>query len=608
MQISDLVGQYNNSTQKPQVTGTTGTKKLASTLQEMKAGSIFEGTVNSIKNGQVVLGLSNGQTVTARLDGKVALSVGSSMFFLVKTNEGGTIAIRPYTVGGNSMNLTLMDALKAANLPIDERNLAMVNAMMEEQMSIDRESLTGMFRMVAANPDVDVKSLIQMQKLEIPITPENTSQFQNYMMDKQAITQTLDQFMAEIPDVIAGKDFSGGKMQQMAREILSIVTEGLPDSVDLPSADIASAGAALESVLPAGEALESAAASGAAFTASVEADGVVPETNPKTAEQAETTQLSSAEENPDSAEEILPQNDSNAQPKAENLMARGADSIKSEIPFTLGNVLNREQIQSLENLFSEIMPKNDDGEHTQMTFSGNDSTVAVLNALLERLSGGESIEKDTLTRLFSGKEFHALVKDALEQQWLLKPEDLKDSSKINRLYEKLENQMERIENVVKASGQESANVTQLAQNIRSNVEFMNQINEAYTYVQIPLKLSGQSASGELYVYTNKKKLAEGADELSAFLHLDMDHLGSTDVSVKLRGRQADTRFYFDNDEAYNLVEANIGKLEARLNAKGYNCKITVVNEGKHVNFVEDFLKKDQPSAGLVHRYSFDVRA
>ena len=88
----------------------------------------------------------------------------------------------------------------------------------------------------------------------------------------------------------------------------------------------------------------------------------------------------------------------------------------------------------------------------------------------------------------------------------------------------------------------------------------------------------------------------------------MEHLGSTDVSVKLRGRQVDTKFYFENDEAYELVEANLGKLEERLQAKGYNCKITVKNEGKHVNFVEDFLKKDQPSAGLVHRYSFDMRA
>jgi hypothetical protein len=76
----------------------------------------------------------------------------------------------------------------------------------------------------------------------------------------------------------------------------------------------------------------------------------------------------------------------------------------------------------------------------------------------------------------------------------------------------------------------------------------------------------------------------------------------------MHGRDVDTKFYFDDDATYDLVEAHLPELEERLKAKGYHCSITVVNEGKQVNFVEDFLKKDQPSAGLVHRYSFDMRA
>ena len=125
---------------------------------------------------------------------------------------------------------------------------------------------------------------------------------------------------------------------------------------------------------------------------------------------------------------------------------------------------------------------------------------------------------------------------------------------------------------------------------------MNQVNQMYTYAQIPLKMSGQHASGELFVYTNKKALAQGEKDLTAFLHLDLDHLGSTDVSVRMRGREVSTRFYLDNDTAYALLEKNYPVLEARLEKKGYHCKIDVVNEEKHVNFVDDFLKMDQPAA------------
>ena len=68
------------------------------------------------------------------------------------------------------------------------------------------------------------------------------------------------------------------------------------------------------------------------------------------------------------------------------------------------------------------------------------------------------------------------------------------------------------------------------------------------------------------------------------------------------------KFYLDNEDSYALLEKNYPVLEAVLKRKGYNSKITVTNEEKHVNFVEDFLKKDQPSAGQLHRYSFDMRA
>ncbi|MCH5334011.1 MAG: flagellar hook-length control protein FliK, partial [Agathobacter sp.] len=118
----------------------------------------------------------------------------------------------------------------------------------------------------------------------------------------------------------------------------------------------------------------------------------------------------------------------------------------------------------------------------------------------------------------------------------------------------------------------------------------------------------QTASGELYVYTNRKALMEGDKELTAFLHLDMDNLGPTDISVRLLNREVSTNFYLENDAAYDLIARHLPILEERLKAKGYNCKVSVINESRHVNFVEDFLKKDLPSAGQLHRYSFDMRA
>ena len=76
----------------------------------------------------------------------------------------------------------------------------------------------------------------------------------------------------------------------------------------------------------------------------------------------------------------------------------------------------------------------------------------------------------------------------------------------------------------------------------------------------------------------------------------------------MKNKQVSTNFYLDDYASYQLISLNIDRLEKRLQEKGYQCKVSVINEAKHVNFVENFLKKDQPSAGQLHRYSFDMRA
>lgn len=47
---------------------------------------------------------------------------------------------------------------------------------------------------------------------------------------------------------------------------------------------------------------------------------------------------------------------------------------------------------------------------------------------------------DTLRHLFSGEAFKLMLKEALEQQWMIKPGDLeKNPKKLDGLYDKIEN-------------------------------------------------------------------------------------------------------------------------------------------------------------------------
>lgn len=579
MQISDLVGQYHQTTTSgtDKLTGTKGVENLVASLRSLTKGNIFEGTVSSMKNGRVTLALSNGQQLSARMEGKVPLSVGQSMFFQVKSNDGTQIAIRPFVVDGNGVNYTLMTALNVAGLAVDADHLSMVNRMMQEQMPIDRNSLQQMARLVSANPDIDVQTMVQLKKLGIPITPENAAQFENYLDDKQAITDQMENFIDELPQALQGEALPVDQMRSMGEKILSVISENLPDVPEQAASSVVTADAAGEILsgdqLMQQETMEDTAVSNTAGTEAGQTEG--------------TTQM------------VL---DENGQPVEAGGVPVKELPVANQTPHTLGAVLSEEQQNNLNALLGKVLGTD------STSYTKDSGVVEVLKDLQQILKDPLPVEREALGRLFASNEFKSLVKDTMEQQWMLTPEDLKEPDKIGKLYEKMEGQLTRLTEAMKASGQENANVTQLAADVRSNIEFMNQVNQAYTYVQIPLKMSGQNASGQLYVYTNKKALAEGDKELTAFLHLDMDHLGSTDVSVKMLNHKVNTKFYLENDGAYELLMANIPILEEKLAKKGYQCSVTVENEAKHVNFVEDFLKKDQPSAGQLHRYSFDMRA
>lgn len=591
MQISDLTRQYQQaiSSGAETLTGTKGVENLVASLRSLTKGNIFEGMVSSVKNGMVTLLLSGGQQVTARMDGKIDLSVGESMFFQVKSNDGRQIAIRPFSIDGNGSNYTLMKALSEAGLPAQPDYLSMVNRMMEEQMPIDRSSLQQMARLVNANPRINVQTLVQLKKLDIPITVENASQFENYMDDSQAITKEVDHFLEQLPTALKtmGEENPDAFMQvrQLGSEILGVLTEGLKEVPEPPETAPFKMNM-MEN--PGRESIQEETV----FTQNETENPVSPDSlQQNLAEVPEKNSL------PSDAEQI----------PEENFLSSDARQVQGEnqstqFPHTLGALFSKEQLQHINHMIGQILGRD------AVSYTKDSGVVEVLKDLRQVLKDPLPVEREKLYRLFSSKEFHSMIRDTAEQQWMLEPKSLADKVPVERLYERLNSQMGRIENALRAAGQENAGISQIAGEIRNNVEFMNQVNQVYTYVQIPLKMSGQHASGELFVYTNKKALLQTDKELTAFLHLDLDHLGATDVSVRMKGHEVGVNFYLDNEDSYALLEKNYPVLEAVLKRKGYNSKITVTNEEKHVNFVEDFLKKDQPSAGQLHRYSFDMRA
>lgn len=619
MHISDMLGQYNRniSSGTEELKAASGMQKVVSTMEELSSGSVFEGTVSSVKNGKVTLALSDGQTITARLSGKVPLSQGTPMFFQVKSNDGATIEIKPYTGAGSGGNPILTNALTEGTVPVTERNLAMVDAMMKEQMPIDKQSLLNMARIANMNPGVNITTVVSMTKLGIPVSPEMAAQFANYMTDEHAILQEMDQAMNELADLAGSSDLTPDQAVQMNQKIVTIL---------LPEQTVTGAPVNAEGQIETGG---QTTAEGQIVTGGqITAEGQIVTGGQTTAEgQILTDGRLGAEEQIVNGEQTT----TAGQAVREGTGGQAIGEVLSDQQFSsLGRLLqNIPSLVESTKLFPEAMEQDifidtlEDESVAQNLMTEDaawkaadgktalDKNLTVsdfLRTVSQILSENNGAASQSIQKLFGSDAYKSLLRNVMEQQWLIQPEALKQEKKISQLYEKLEQQMRQVEDALKEAGVTKTRFPETAAEVRGNIEFMNQLNQAYTYVQVPLKMSGQNANGELYVYTNKKNLRDPDAELSAFLHLDLEHLGSTDVSVKMQHRNVKTNFYMADDASYDLVEKYLPVLEQKLKDKGYQCTITMTKEEKKVSFGDDFLRKDMPQTGTLHRYSFDVRA
>ena len=606
MHISNLVSQYqrnanNNSTEE--LKGATSMQKMVSAVSEMTQGSVFEGTVMSVKGGKVILSLSTGQNIVAQLEGRVQLKVGTPMFFQVKSNSGSVLAIKPYTGNGSGGNPILMNALTTAGVPVTERNLEMVKAMMHQQMPIDKQSILEMVKHVSAYEQTNVQTIVDMVRLGLPVDAELAAQYEQYGKGDYALLGKMNSTVEQVLDLLGSEEVYPEKAVELHHKLVDMILN--------PETAMQSATDDVEQLLFRG------------------------------AGQGQTAGIEQAATGKDAVLNMLLGNNGQAGVTVElHTQGQASDGQVAFSQQTLAQVFSEEQLEQItkmlqstptlvdnpalfitetgEEIFVDTMQEEnvpvttdevaaeEQAAETKQVLNTELMVEKFLKAIQQGLMNKQEFGFLGVQKFFGSKEYQSVLKELMQEQWLVRPEDL-DGEQLKETYKKVLQQTGQLEQIMRSTGLEQQQFLQNVADIRGNVDFMNQLNQIYTYVQLPLKLSGQNANGDLYVYTNKKNLNDPDTELSAFLHLDLEHLGATDVSVKMLRKNVKTNFYFSDDASYELVQKYLPVLEAKLNQKGYNCTFTVSNEDKKVDFVQDFLKKDMPSAGVLHRYSFDVR-
>ncbi len=450
MQVSDLLVQYQNnlSSGSEVSTKTKGIEQLVETVKQLKTGNIFEGTVNSVRGSQVILGLSSGQNITAHLDAGLSLVKGQSVFFQVKSNDGEQIRIKPISMGGNQGNPTLIQALA-----VGEKNLNMVNAMMKEQMSIDAKSLQNMARQMGQIPGSSAETIVQMQKLQLPIDVSSVEQFEHYKANQREVLGQVQQLIAVLGDAFSQEDMSGTAATQLHNELV-----GFFGNTSMQEAIVEKQGLYVQEMqMPEGQEesvnLQSLAQKASVFS--------------QTLEDADTYA-------PGSLGAVL---DENAYIDLQKQLAQFPAFIREHANFFTTEGQLRPQTQE-------------------------DAFLQEISVFLGKNS--EELSKEVIQKVLGSKGYQTLFLEFAERQFTMEPEDLPKERSVSQLYERMTQQIQGLQQLADKVPVAKDVVQTMTSNLSQNIEFMNQLNQMYSYVQVPMRLRGQNVNSELFVYSNAK--------------------------------------------------------------------------------------------------------
>ncbi len=563
-------------------------------IKSLVPGQTIQGEIVSRNGGEVQIRTADDLILNAKVDQNMNIEVGKNMTFEVK-NNGSSLTLSPLFTN-MSMDINVLKALDMAGISANPVSVAMTKQMMEAGLPVDRNSIQQLYREVNAFPNAEISDIVNLHKLGLPVNEENINQMAAYRNLNHQLLQGMETVMDTVPNVIEellAKGDTAGAVK-LYQELLHMAGEGSLAG-NTPMENV------LSENLPLGEAAQGTEASG---TGNSEANVTgLPEGAAATQEgQGAVNGLQQALEM--AVKQAVDPNDIELSGKG-ILEQNEAASNMSEIAQEL-----RKAISLLD------LPPREAAQLVQQTelLAGGDSDAGKLFHLVGQILDKAAMEptagREVMQLLVSHKGIRELLADNLKNSWMLRPQDVADPDKVEELYKRLDRQLKGLAQTLESVGQSGSESYRAVSNMSQNIDFLQQVNQMYTYVQLPLRLQQGNAHGDLYVYTNRKNLAGKDGAVSALLHLDMEYLGPVDVYVAMQKNKVNTKFYVADDGMLDFLEAHMDLLTDRLQKRGYDCSMSMEIRGEKDS---DASKEGlgpilgQEKGVALAQYAFDVR-
>lgn len=523
-------------------------------LRDLAAGDVFRGEIININNQNVEILLDGNEHINATMQQALGLNIGEKLLFQVKDNSDTQLVIRP--IANNEVSSELVNkSLLTAGLTINDKNIAIVKELIANGQPIDKQSIINMIKLSSVYANESIDKLIDMTKNGIEINRENLDMYDAYTASSHYISENIMEIRDGILEVFEKLLESDVNFSDFTENNVNIEdTTGNTTANDITSGNFNE-----NSINP--ENLMGNTISSDSFT-----------------------KINTILED---LSNIFDADNDNKQ-------------ISESINVDKNNIYNKESIQEAS--------KESTKDFLKMVDSSD--TFKELSEVLKNI--GENMPKEAFNNIIKSPVFKEKITKLLMDRLYLNPTKLSEDKKIvknevDKIYDKLNKLTEMIKNM--PENVKSENLSLAGDKLSKNMNFMNELNNIEAYVQVPVKFSEGNKNGDLYVYNRRRNKKINDDTLTAFLHLQLDYLGATDINISLKKNSVTAKFTLDDETSRNLVEDNLGELAERLEKIGYNVTIsTELSEKKSQEFNAILpITSNNENAVSIKRYIFDIR-
>lgn len=555
--------------------------RASADISGLKEGAVFRGEILDIVGEKVTISLENEAKLMARLQSGVELGVGDQLLFSVKENTDSQILIKPMFDSLYSAQTQVLEkALDVAGLSPTEKNFTVAKELMDAGLPVDKTHMVKILSQSMKFEGTSLQTLVSLHKMDIPITQENITQYERYQGMQHQLTGDIADAAKGIADFVKAfpTDTDGQTLLCTAKEIVNLfagesdasVTEHI-DPVDPKGANNLHTEGTVTNTI----------------NGNTVSDGVsgTPWEGILTLDNTADSLVVGQEENAQSQEVILQQ------------------SIDTYMKETDTGLTGKNVSQLVDSMRQAGVSETD----IMSVFQKSDSDSALLQNTLHLLQN-VSVADNVIRQFLQQDGFQNVLSEVVKKAFSLNPKQMKEPKEIDELYESILKHTKSFEDAVASNGGNPKEFQQNFQNMRQNLQFMNELNQHMIYAQMPVKLSNKQANSELYVYADKRKLQQKKDGISVMLHLDMDHLGATDVKVTLTGSNVHARFYLNDQDSVDIVTENMNQLAKQLADRGFSLTNEVVKRQpqESINKVVDEII-DENAERSIKRYTFDAR-